>query len=297
MKSFGLIGASGYIAPRHMKAMKENGCNLVAAIDPFDSVGIIDSYFPESSFFTEIERFDRYIDKHRRTDSKIDYISICSPNYLHDSHIRLALRSDCNAICEKPLVIKPKNLKYLKALEEETGKRVYGILQLRHHPTILQVKDEYKKSKKKVDIDLTYITSRGQWYFRSWKGDALKSGGLAVNIGIHFFDMLIWIFGDVIENIVLDKTKCSINGVLRLERANITWALSVDESNLPKNVVAAGHRAYRNIVIDGKSLNFSDGFTDLHTIAYKEILNGNGFGINDTEPALRVVTKISEWKG
>jgi UDP-N-acetyl-2-amino-2-deoxyglucuronate dehydrogenase len=209
----------------------------------------------------------------------------------------LALRNDCDAICEKPLVIKPKNLKYLKALEKEVNRKIYGILQLRHHPTILQVRDEYKNSKKKVDIDLSYITSRGQWYHQSWKGDESKSGGLAVNIGIHFFDMLIWIFGDVVENIILNKTNYSINGILILERANIRWNLSVDASTLPKDIIDSGQHAYRSIVIDGKSLEFSDGFTDLHTIAYREILNGNGFVVDDTMPALRVVNEISEWKG
>lgn len=295
-KNFGLIGAAGYIAPRHMRAIKDNKCNLLAAIDPFDSVGIIDSYFPNSSFFVDIERFDRHIDKLRGKSNKIDYISICSPNYLHDSHMRLALRNDCDAICEKPLVINAKNIEYLKKLEDDTGKKINCILQLRHHPTIIEIKDKYKNTSKKVNVTLDYITSRGKWYEYSWKGDYSKSGGLAANIGIHFFDMLSWIFGEFKSVELSKKSFDDISGVLRLERANVTWRLSTNKKNLPESAIKSGLPAYRNIVIDGNSLEFSGGFTDLHTKSYSEILNGNGYGISDAEPSIRIVNKISSWR-
>ena len=292
MKKFVLMGAAGFVAPRHMKAIKENNCDLLAAVDPFDSVGVIDSYFPNASFFTEVERFDRHIDKIRRTKDKIDYFSICTPNYLHDSHIRLALRNDCDAICEKPLVIKPKNLKYLKALEEETGKNIYSILQLRYHPTILEIREKYKNSAKKINVQLKYITSRGKWYHYSWKGDQVKSGGLAMNIGVHFFDMLTWIFGNPINNFVEKNTIDTVSGVLELERANVEWFLSIDEDNLPERFAGKQQKAYRSIIIDNKELEFSGGFADLHTKAYNEILNGNGFGIEDVLPSLSIVYEI-----
>jgi len=295
-KNFGLIGAAGYIAPRHMRAIKDNKCNLLAAVDPFDSVGIIDSYFPDSSFFVDIERFDRYIDKLRGKSNKIDYISICSPNYLHDSHMRLALRNDCDAICEKPLVINAKNIEYLKKLEDDTGKKINCILQLRHHPTIIEIKDRYKNTKEKVDVTLDYITSRGKWYEYSWKGDYSKSGGLAANIGIHFFDMLSWIFGEFKSIELSKKSLDDISGTLRLERANINWRLSTNKENLPESALKSGLPAYRNIVIDGNSLEFSGGFTDLHTKSYSEILKGNGYGINDAESSIRIVNEISSWR-
>jgi len=295
MKNFALIGASGYVAPKHMRAIKDNGGNLLAAIDPSDSVGIIDSYFPEASFFTEIERFDRYIDKSRRAGPKVDYVSICSPNYLHDSHIRLALRNNCDAICEKPLVIMPKNLQYLEDLESETGRRINCILQLRHHPIILDIRDAYKDTKEVTDIDLTYITSRGKWYDYSWKGSFQKSGGLAANIGIHFFDMLMWIFGDVRENIVTKKSHDDIAGELRLDRAIVKWRLSTNGDNLPKRIIDSGERAYRNFNIGGRNLEFSNGFTDLHSSSYTEILKGKGFGVQDARPSLEVVSKIANW--
>ena len=295
-KNFGLIGAAGYIAPRHMRAIKDNKCNLLAAVDPFDSVGIIDSYFPDSSFFVDIERFDRYIDKLRGKSNKIDYISICSPNYLHDSHMRLALRNDCDAICEKPLVINAKNIEYLKKLEDDTGKKINCILQLRHHPTIIEIKDRYKNTKEKVDVTLDYITSRGKWYEYSWKGDYSKSGGLAANIGIHFFDMLSWIFGEFKSIELSKKSLDDISGTLRLERANINWRLSTNKENLPEFALKSGLPAYRNIVIDGNSLEFSGGFTDLHTKSYSEILKGNGYGINDAESSIRIVNEISSWR-
>lgn len=294
-KNFGLIGAAGYIAPKHMRAIKDNGCDLLAAVDPFDSVGIIDSYFPKSSFFVDIERFDRHIDKLRGKNNKIDYISICSPNYLHDSHMRLALRNDCDAICEKPLVINAKNIEYLKKLENETGKKVNCILQLRHHPTIIEIKDKYKNANKKVDVTLDYITSRGKWYEYSWKGDKSKSGGLAANIGIHFFDMLSWIFGDF-KSVSLSKNSIDdISGILTLERASVRWRLSTDKNNLPKSTINSGMTAYRSITIDGNILEFSGGFNDLHTKSYYEILNGNGYGISDAEPSIRIVNEIAKW--
>jgi UDP-N-acetyl-2-amino-2-deoxyglucuronate dehydrogenase len=294
VKKFGLIGAAGYVAPRHMRAIKDNNCDLVAAIDPFDSVGIIDSYFPGADFFTEIERFDRHVDKLRRTSGKIDYISICSPNYLHDSHIRLALRSDCDVICEKPLVVEAGNLQYLKDIEKETGRAVNCILQLRHHPVITDIREKYRGSKKVVDVDLEYTTSRGRWYHQSWKGQESKSGGLAANIGIHFFDMLIWIFGPPVENIVESKCSSSVSGTLILERASVKWRLSTDKNDLPVGHIAAGKPAFRRITIDNQSDEFSGGFTDLHTISYKEVLSGNGFGIDDAMESLMVVNKIAK---
>lgn len=294
-KNFGLIGVAGYIAPRHMRAIKDNGCDLLAAVDPFDSVGIIDSYFPNSSFFVDIERFDRHIDKLRGKSNKIDYISICSPNHLHDSHIRLALRNDCDAICEKPLVINAKNIEYLKKLENETRKKVNCILQLRHHPMIIEIKDKYRDTNKKVDVTLDYITSRGKWYEYSWKGDRSKSGGLAANIGIHFFDMLSWIFGDF-KSVSLSKNSIDdISGILTLERANVRWRLSTDKNNLPKSTINSGMTAHRNITIDGNILEFSGGFNDLHTKSYYEILNGNGYGISDAEPSIKIVNEIAKW--
>lgn len=295
-KNFGLIGAAGYVAPRHMRAIKDNNCILRAAVDPFDSVGIIDSYFPNASFFVDIERFDRHIDKLRDKSDKIDYISICSPNYLHDSHMRLALRNDCDAICEKPLVINAKNIEYLKKLENDTGRKINCILQLRHHPTIIEIKNKYKNTGKKVDVTLDYITSRGKWYEYSWKGDCSKSGGLVANIGIHFFDMLSWIFGDFKGVELSEKSIDNVSGILKLERANVTWRLSTNKKNLPESATKAGLPAYRNIVIDGSSLEFSGGFTDLHTKSYSEILNGNGYGIDDAEPSIRIVNEISNWR-
>jgi UDP-N-acetyl-2-amino-2-deoxyglucuronate dehydrogenase len=290
-KNFALIGAAGYIAPRHMKAIKENNCNLIVASDLSDSVGILDSYFPECNFFTEIERFDRYIDKLKNTQFNIDYFSICSPNYLHDSHIRLALRNNAHAICEKPLVINPENLDFLKKLENEVGKKTFVILQLRHHPVIISLKNSLNKNKK-FDIDLNYITSRGSWYLHSWKGNENKSGGLASNIGIHFFDMLLWIFGDLIELNIFEKTEKSIKGLIELERANVKWKLSIDPDDLPREAIEKGSRAFRSIKINGEELEFSDNFTDLHTLSYLNILNGNGFGIEDARPSLEIVSKI-----
>src|SRR5882762_7774575 len=253
MKNFALIGAAGYIAPRHMKAIKETGNTLVAALDKFDSVGIIDSHFPQADFFTEFERFDRHIDKLRRQGRKIDYVSICSPNYLHDSHIRFALRHGADAICEKPLVLNPWNLDALTEIEKETGKRVYTILQLRLHPVIQQLKKEIDLAAKDkhFNVNLTYITSRGGWYHHSWKGDESKSGGIATNIGIHFFDMLIWIFGGVKENILEKITDDRASGRLKLERANVKWFLSIDAEDLPQQAVRNGKSTHRSLKIQG----------------------------------------------
>ncbi len=299
MKNFGLIGAAGYIAPRHMKAIKETGNNLVAALDRFDSVGIIDSYFPEADFFTEPERFDRHLDKLRRRNSnKIDFVSICSPNYLHDSHIRLALRNDADAICEKPLVLNPWNIDALQEIEKETGRKIYNILQLRHHQAIIDLKKKIEEGPqdKIYDIDLTYITSRGRWYFISWKGDMQKSGGVATNIGVHFYDMLTYIFGDVRGNTVHYADPHTTAGLLKLERANVRWFLSVDDSNLPADVVAKGQRTFRSITVDGEEIEFSGGFTDLHTVSYEHILAGKGFGLEHARKSIDIVHHIRNSK-
>ena len=294
MKSFALIGAAGYVAPRHMKAIKETGNNLVAALDPNDSVGIIDSYFPKADFFTEFERFDRHIDKLRRKGEKVDYVSICSPNYLHDAHIRFALRNNANAICEKPLVLNPWNIDGLEEIEAENGTQVYNILQLRLHPSLIALRQQVNehKQEKKYEIDLTYITSRGHWYFISWKGYNEKSGGIPTNIGIHFYDMLIWIFGKVQENHVhlLEADKAA--GYLELENARVRWFLSVDENTLPENIKEIGQRTYRSITVDGKEIEFSGGFTDLHTLSYESLLKGDGFGVKEARPSIETVYKI-----
>ena len=298
MTNFALIGAAGYIAPRHMKAIKETGNNLVAAMDKNDSVGIIDSHFPEASFFTEFERFDRFVDKWRRdTGRKIDYVSICSPNYLHDSHIRFGLKSGADVICEKPLVLNPWNIDQLKIIEQETGKKVYNILQLRLHPSIIALKEKVAKElaenpNKIYDIDLTYLTSRGKWYFISWKGDQAKSGGIASNIGVHFYDMLTWIFGDVEENVVHVKTPDCNAGSFKLKNANVRWFLSVNYDYIPKEVRDEGQRTYRSITVDGDEIEFSGGFTDLHTRSYEEILKGNGFGLDEAYGSISIVSTI-----
>lgn len=293
MKKFGIIGVAGYIAVRHLKAIKESGNKLIAALDKFDSVGIMDSYFPEADFFTEFERFDRHVDKLKRKEQPLDYISICSPNYLHDSHIRFALRQGANAICEKPLVLNPWNVDSLIDVEKESGLKIYNILQLRYHEAILNLKKEIDKNPDKTyDIDLTYITSRGKWYHYSWKGDNLKSGGIATNIGIHFFDMLTWIFGDTDKNIThhLDDNKAA--GVLHLKNARVRWFLSVDYNDLPNPIKEQGQSTYRSITVDGKEIEFSKGFTDLHTKSYQEILKGNGYGAEDARKSIEIVHNI-----
>lgn len=297
--NFALIGAAGYIAPRHMKAIKETGNRLVTALDKYDGVGIIDSYFPEADFFTEAERFDRHLDKlKRKGDDKIDFVSICSPNYLHDAHIRLALRNEAHAICEKPLVLNPWNVDALQEIEGETGKKIYTILQLRLHPAIVALKQKIDQSPegKIYDIDLSYITSRGKWYFISWKGFLEKSGGIATNIGVHFFDMLSWIFGDVERSTVhlMDVDKAA--GFLQLKKARVRWFLSIDEKTLPKSAVQAGKRTFRSLTIEGEEFEFSEGFTDLHTKSYEDILGGGGFGLNEARQSIETVYNIRNLK-
>ncbi|MBF0199989.1 MAG: Gfo/Idh/MocA family oxidoreductase [Desulfamplus sp.] len=294
MKRFALIGGAGYVAPRHMRAIKETGNDLVAVLDPHDSVGVMDSYFPKAHFFTEYERFDRHIDKKKRKGEPVHYVSICSPNYLHDAHIRFALRSGAHAICEKPLVLNPWNLDALAEIEGDFEKNVYTILQLRLHPSIIELKQQVDKRQvdKKYDVDLTYITSRGNWYFTSWKGDDSKSGGVATNIGIHFYDMLIWIFGTIQLNVVHHRTPDTVSGFLELERARIRWFLSVDENRLPSHIRQAGQRTFRSISVDGTELEFSQGFTDLHTLSYQDILDGKGFGLESTRPSIEAVHHI-----
>lgn len=294
--NFAITGVAGYIAPRHLKAIKETGNNLIAACDPNDSVGIIDSYFMDCSFFTEFERFDRHLEKLHRSgnDNKVDYLSICSPNHLHDAHIRLGLRLGADAICEKPLVIKPSNLRYLKELEEETGKKVYNILQLRVHPTIIKLKEKVASENKKTkrDVVLTYITSRGLWYNYSWKGNIEKSGGVATNIGIHFFDMLMWLFGKEQSNTVFLAEANKMSGFMELENANVRWFLSIDKNDLPTEAVQSGKTTFRSISIDGDELEFTGGFTDLHTVVYQDIMNGKGYGIDDAYPSIDSVYRI-----
>jgi UDP-N-acetyl-2-amino-2-deoxyglucuronate dehydrogenase len=337
MKHFALIGAVGYIAPRHMKAIKETGNNLVAAYDPNDSVGIIDSYFPNADFFTEFERFDRHIEKLRRAGSPVDYVSICSPNYLHDAHIRFALRNGAHAICEKPIVLNPWNVDALAEIEAETGRRVYTILQLRLHPAIKALKEKYDNyTGDPIDVELTYITSRGSWYHHSWKGDVSKSGGIATNIGVHFFDMLAWVFGADNggthgvrpTNDEMKRSKAAINrwegeggsvasgnapvspgnarslvdrlepdiasGTLRLPKANVRWMLSINAEHLPDEQKSKGQRTYRSIRIGGEEVEFSEGFTDLHTESYRDILSGGGFGLEDARASIEIVKAIRD---
>lgn len=293
-RKFALIGVAGYIAERHLRAIKDTGNDLVAALDKNDSVGIIDTYFPDAYFFTEFERFDRHIDKLRRSGNPIDYVSICSPNYLHDSHIRFALRSGSHAICEKPVVLNPWNIDALIEYEKQTGKKVYNILQVRLHPSILKLRHKILNGPedKVYDIQLTYITSRGNWYHFSWKGDEEKSGGIATNIGVHFFDMLSWIFGDVKENIIHLSRKNKAAGLLTLERARVKWLLSVDRDDLPGKMLKKGQRTYRSITVDGEEIEFSDGFSDLHTRVYEQILEGRGFGLEAVRPSIETVFTI-----
>lgn len=289
---YALIGAAGYIAPRHMQAIKDVGGELVAALDPKDSVGILDRYFPDASFFVEFERFDRYVDKLRRRGSPIDYVSICSPNYLHDAHVRFALRSHADAICEKPLVLTPWNVDGLAEIERESGRRINAILQLRLHPAIIALRERLAKDTgRRHQVDLTYITSRGRWYAVSWKGDEGKSGGIAANIGIHFFDMLVHLFGAVRRNLVHLREPSRAGGYLELERADVRWFLSVDRADLPA-ACPPGKTTYRAISIDGEEVEFSGGFEDLHTQSYRQILAGNGFGLEDARPAVEITSAI-----
>jgi UDP-N-acetyl-2-amino-2-deoxyglucuronate dehydrogenase len=296
MFNFALIGAAGFIAPRHLKAIKETGNNLVAALDRHDNVGILDSYFPHADFFTEFERFDRHLDKLKRQGNKVDYVSICSPNYLHDSHIRYALRLGATAICEKPLVLNPWNLDALEEIENETGNKVCTILQLRLHPSIIALKERIEKSPpaKIFDIDLNYITSRGNWYFSSWKGDQSKSGGVATNIGIHFFDMLLWIFGSVKKSEVKGLSFDTASGYLELERARVNWMLSINETHLPASAKLKGMRTHRSMQLEGEEIEFSDGFTDLHTKSYQHIFSHGGFGLAEARPSIQLTHEIRQ---
>ncbi len=287
MKRFALIGAAGYIAERHMKAIKETGNNLVCASDRFDVMGRIDSYFPDAEFFLEHENLDKYMDDLRMKGQPIEYVSICTPNYMHPSHIRFALRNGADAICEKPMVIFPEDMHVIKDIEAETGKNVYTILQLRYHPTILALKKKIDEGGEEIyDIELSYITTRGKWYLKSWKGDVQKSGGVATNIGIHFFDMITWIFGKVKQNIVHVYNPDKAAGFLQLEKARVRWFLSLDYHDLPKIATDKGMRTFRSISIDGDEVEFSGGFTDLHTITYQNILNGNGFSIDEAQESI-----------
>jgi len=295
--NFGLVGAAGFVAPRHMDAIKASGNRLVAAFDPQDSVGILDSYFPDSDFFTVFELFDRHVNKTRSSDnaSKVHYIAVCSPNYLHDSHIRFGLRTDCDVICEKPVVLNPWNLENLKMIELETGKRVFSILQLRLHPSVKALRKKIHEAtsiKKKVDVTLTYVTSRGRWYLQSWKANGAMSGGIATNIGVHFFDMLIFVFGRVQHSQVHLHTVTQASGFLELENARVRWFLSIENSDVPEKVLAAGKRTYRSLTIDEEEFEFSEGFTDLHRVSYDNIMAGNGFSLDDCMPSIDAVANI-----
>jgi UDP-N-acetyl-2-amino-2-deoxyglucuronate dehydrogenase len=296
VKNFALIGIAGYIAPRHLKAIKDTGGRLAAAVDPHDSVSILDQFFPEANYFSEFERFERFIEKTVRTspENRIDYISICSPNYLHDTHIRFALRAGANAICEKPLVLNTWNLDLLEKIEEETKLKIYTIMQLRLHPAIVKLKKEIQNSTTKIKhrVELKYITSRGSWYDYSWKGIEEKSGGLATNIGIHLFDLILWLFGGMIESKVEIAEKRRMSGFIELENAYVNWFLSIENKDLPEPVIKKGKTAYRSITIDNKEIEFTEGFSDLHTRSYEEILKGNGFGIKDARQSLELVQRI-----
>lgn len=328
MKKFAITGIAGYVAPRHLKAIKETGNNLVAALDPHDSVGILDSFFPYADFFTEHERFERHLEKLRtclpastkrpprqaegetgkrgepdrqvQESTKVDFLTVCSPNYLHDSHIRLGLRCGANVICEKPLVLNPSNLEALKLVERETGKRVFTVMQLRYHPLILELKKKINSTqlRTKPTVELTYVTSRGRWYFYSWKGEDEKSGGIATNIGIHLFDLLIWLFGCVQESHVYLSDGKRMSGLLELKNANVVWYLSIDENDLPAQIKSIGKKTFRSILVrnDGKvgddEIEFTDGFSDLHTKVYEEVLKGKGLGIDDAFPSIETVYKM-----
>lgn len=298
MKNFAIIGVGGYIAPRHLKAIKETNNNLVVALDKSDSVGIMDSFFPDCSFYTEYERFDRFVDKINKTDKKLDFVTVCTPNYLHDSHIRFGLKNDCDVICEKPIVLNPWNIDALQQMEKATGHKVYNILQLRLHPTIIEWKKKIDNSdKNKVfDVDLTYITSRGLWYYTSWKGDIAKSGGIATNIGVHFYDMLAWIFGPLQESIVHVMTHDRVAGFLRFEKARVRYFLSINYDTIPDDIKQQGKRTYREILCENDQIEFSGGFTELHTKSYEKILQGEGFGLEDARACIEIVSNIRNAK-
>ncbi len=293
-RNFAVFGVAGYVAPRHLRAIKETGNNMVAAYDKSDSVGVIDAYFPDAAFFTEMELFDRHVSKMKNTPQELDYISVCTPNYLHDAHTRYALRLGTDVICEKPLVLNPWNVDYLQNVERETGHRVSNILQLRLHPSIVALKKKIESGPrdKVYDVDLTYITARGNWYYTSWKGNESKSGGIATNIGVHFYDMLYYLFGDVQENVVHVSTHDRVAGFIRLKNARVRYFLSINKATLPVEAVEAGKTVFRRIVIDGEVFEFSDGFTDLHTESYRQILQGNGFGLDDVRPCIQMIYEI-----
>jgi len=295
-RKFGLIGAAGYIAPRHMKAIKETGSELVAALDPNDSVGVIDSYFPEAAFFTEFERFDRHLDKLRRKGEGVDYVSVCSPNYLHDAHVRFGLRSGADVICEKPLVLNPWNIDALQEMEAESGRRVWNVLQLRLHPAVRELREKVAVAPEDsvFDVDLTYLTSRGRWYQVSWKGDEHRSGGVATNIGVHFFDMLSWVFGPLRESIVHIHTDDTAAGYLEYARARVRWFLSINARHLPEEAAAAGKRTYRSIRVGNEELEFSAGFTDLHTATYESVFAGQGYGLAEARSSIETVFHIRQ---
>lgn len=294
MNRFALIGAAGYVAPRHMKAVHDTGNVLVAACDPYDGVGVLDRYFPDCRFFTEVERFDRHLEKLRRRDDPVKYVGICSPNYLHDAHCRLALRLGADAICEKPLVISPWNLDQLGQIEEETGHRIYNVLQLRLHDSVRRLKARLadERNRERVEIELTYVTRRGPWYHQSWKGSPEKSGTLAMNIGIHFFDLLLWLFGEAQESVVHLREEQRLSGVLELEWARVRWFLSVDVDDLPDGHLATGKHAYRALKMGPDEFDFSTGFDNLHTRVYEDVLAGNGFGIEDARASIELVHQI-----
>lgn len=295
MKNFALIGSAGYIAPRHLKAIQATGNRLVASYDPHDSVGVLDQYYPDAAFFTEFERFDRHLEllRHDGDEEAVHYVSICSPNYLHDAHIRLALRVGAHAICEKPLVINPWNLDALEALEREHGTRVHTVLQLRVHPDILRIRDELRKRPAgRASVTLRYVTARGTWYQYSWKGDEARSGGVVANIGVHFFDLLLWLFGAPVSERTTVREPRRAAGTMQLERADVRWFLSIDRADLPGNAAAQGRTTFREITIDGERLDFTDGFTDLHTRVYEDVLQGRGCGIPAARPAIELVHRI-----
>ncbi len=294
MKSFALIGAAGYVAPRHLRAIQETGNRLVAAYDPFDSVGILDSYFPEAAFFTEYERFDRHLDKLRRGGNAVDYVSVCSPNYLHDAHVRFGLRQGASVICEKPLVLNPWNVDALAEATAEAAGSVYSILQLRLHPAVIALRERVRAAPAGTvhDVDLTYLTARGNWYYGSWKGRPEKSGGVATNIGIHFFDLLLWVFGPVRSSVVYRHTHDRAAGYLHLERARVSWFLAIDPACLAAEPRSGGGRTFRSLTCDGEEINFTSGFEDLHTTSYREVLAGRGFGIQENRAAIALAASI-----
>lgn len=293
---FGLTGASGYIAPRHMKAIKDTGHTLTAALDPFDSVGILDSYFPHAEFFTQPEKFERYLHDARAQGQGLDYLSICSPNHLHDPHIRMALRAGADALCEKPLVLDPADIDRLQDIEAETGRRVWTVLQLRTHAALIALKDrlDAESATGQKDVELSYVTSRGKWYLQSWKGRVNESGGLASNIGVHFFDMLTWLFGTLRHVEVHERTETLTSGYLELDRARVRWMLAIDETYVPADLRARGQRTYRSITIDGQEIEFSEGFTDLHTDVYRRTLAGQGFSLEDARGAIETVARLRQ---